>query len=196
MGNISAVDYQKAADRLGTNAAAIKAVAEVESAGSGMLADGRPKILFERHVMYQRLKLKAGIVQADLAASKWPELVNKKPGGYSGGAAEHDRLALAAEINRDCALESCSWGAFQIMGFHWQKLQFDSLQTFINAMYQGQVSQLGIFVKFILADQVLVNAIRDKNWAKFADRYNGKNYAIYKYDQKMASAYTAAGGAT
>lgn len=192
MGNISAVDYQKAADRLGTNAAAVKAVAEVESAGSGMLADGRPKILFERHVMYQRLQLKAGTVQANIAASKWPAIVNKKPGGYSGGAAEHDRLAMAVSINRDCALESCSWGAFQIMGYHWQKLQFDSLQSFVNAMYQGQVSQLNIFVKFILADQVLVEAIRDKNWAKFAARYNGKNYAINQYDLKMASAYSTA----
>lgn len=37
--------YKEAADVLGCNEAAIKAVASVESAGSGFLADGRAKIL-------------------------------------------------------------------------------------------------------------------------------------------------------
>ncbi|WP_328515044.1 N-acetylmuramidase domain-containing protein [Ralstonia pseudosolanacearum] len=34
----------------------MRAVNEVESRGSGFLPDGRPVILFERHVMYRQLQ--------------------------------------------------------------------------------------------------------------------------------------------
>ena len=47
-------DYQKAAKELNCEVAAIRAVAEVESLKGGFLPDGRPKILFERHVFHQR----------------------------------------------------------------------------------------------------------------------------------------------
>jgi len=189
MGKVSAADYQRAADIIGCSVYAVQAVATVESNGDGMLPDGRPKILFERHVMYQRYKAAAGQAQADIAVLKWPGVVNPKPGGYSTGKNEHDRLSLAAAINRNCALESCSWGAFQIMGYHWKTLGYPSLQDFVNAMYKGDSAQLDAFIRFIMADQVLVAALRDKNWAKFARRYNGPAYAINRYDVKMASAY-------
>ncbi|MGC1125674.1 N-acetylmuramidase family protein [Pantoea agglomerans] len=189
MGKVSVADYQRAADIIGCSVYAVQAVATVESNGDGMLPDGRPKILFERHVMYQRYKAAAGQAQADIAVLKWPGVVNPKPGGYSTGQNEHDRLSLAAAINRNCALESCSWGAFQIMGYHWKALGYSSLQDFVNAMYKGDSAQLDAFIRFIMADQVLVAALRDKNWAKFARRYNGPAYATNRYDVKMAAAY-------
>ncbi|UOV19295.1 N-acetylmuramidase family protein [Pantoea agglomerans] len=189
MGKVSVADYQRAADIIGCSVYAVQAVATVESNGDGMLPDGRPKILFERHVMYQRYKAAAGQAQADIAVLKWPGVVSSKPGGYSTGPGEHDRLALAVAINRNCALESCSWGAFQIMGYHWKALGYPSLQDFVNAMYKGESAQLDAFIRFIMADQVLVAALRDKNWAKFARRYNGPAYATNRYDVKMAAAY-------
>lgn len=189
MGKVSVADYQRAADIIGCSVYAVQAVATVESNGDGMLPDGRPKILFERHVMYQRYKAAVGQAQADITVLKWPGVVNSKPGGYSTGPGEHDRLALAVAISRNCALESCSWGAFQIMGYHWKALGYPSLQDFVNAMYKGESAQLDAFIRFIMADQVLVAALRDKNWAKFARRYNGPAYATNRYDVKMAAAY-------
>lgn len=189
MGKVSAADYQRAAGIIGCSVYAVQAVATVESNGDGMLPDGRPKILFERHVMYQRYKASVGQAQADIAVLKWPTVVNPKPGGYSSGSIEHDRLGLAAAINRNCALESCSWGAFQIMGYHWKTLGYLSLQDFVNSMYQGESAQLDAFIRFIMADQTLVSALRDKNWAKFARRYNGPAYSKNRYDEKMAAAY-------
>jgi len=105
-----------AAARLGVELAAIYAVNEVESAGSGFLGTGKPKILFERHVMHQRLALPRaeGDDQADLRrhadelAAQYPALVNTKPGGYIGGAAEHQRLAQARMIDALCANESAN----------------------------------------------------------------------------------------
>lgn len=184
MKNLSAIDYQNAADKLGVPVAAVKAVAEVESAGDGMLPDGRPKILFERHVFLRQLK-SAGIATDGLPS----DLVNQRAGGYSGGVAEHNRLDRATKIHRDSALQSCSWGAFQLMGYHWQRLGYPRLQDFINAMYRGDAAHLDAFVRFILADTNLLKALRALDWPEFAQRYNGPGYAANQYDKKMAAAF-------
>ncbi|WP_337263331.1 MULTISPECIES: N-acetylmuramidase family protein [unclassified Serratia (in: enterobacteria)] len=184
MKNLSMIDYQNAAARLSVPVAAIHAVAEVESAGSGLLPDGRPKILFERHVFLRQLS--AAGIQTDGLPS---DLANKQPGGYSGGVAEHERLERAAKIHRASALQSCSWGAFQLMGYHWQRLGYPSLQDFINAMYRGEAAHLDAFVRFILADNGLLKALRALDWPDFARRYNGPGYAANQYDKKMAAAF-------
>jgi len=191
---LTETDYKSAAQSLGVLAAAIKAVATVESQGDGFLADGRPKILFERHVMYSQLSQKYGKAKADQYASQYPDIVNSKAGGYSGGIAEHDRLGRAAKIDRECALSSASWGGFQIMGYHWKNLGYPNQQAFINAMYSSEAQQLDAFVRFIKADSVLVRALRNLDWVAFAKRYNGPAYAKNKYDEKMSTAYKKAGG--
>jgi hypothetical protein len=43
---------------LGCEVAAIKAVTEVEGAGQGMLANGKPRILFEPHIFWKQLSAK------------------------------------------------------------------------------------------------------------------------------------------
>ena len=48
-------DYQAAATKLGVDIASVRAVASVESNGKGMFPDGRPAILFERHIFYREL---------------------------------------------------------------------------------------------------------------------------------------------
>src|SRR5688500_3062767 len=49
-------DFKAAARLLNCDIAAIKAVAEVESSGSGFLSDGRVKILFEGHQFHKHTK--------------------------------------------------------------------------------------------------------------------------------------------
>lgn len=188
-------DYKSAALWLGVPVAAVKAVASVESAGAGFLPDGRPKILFERHVMYRQVSAKFGKARADALAAANPDVVNKTSGGYLGGAKEHDRLALAAAIDRDCALQSASWGGFQIMGYHWKGLGYESLQAFINAMYRSEGEQLDAFSRFIKADPGLHKALKALDWKTFASIYNGSAYAKNQYDKKMSDAYKRAGGA-
>lgn len=179
-------DYERAAKALGCSVEAVIAVTQVEAKGSGFLASGEPVILFERHVFHRRLRNK-GIVVRDK-----PDIVNTVPGGYKGGAAEHARLALATAIDRDAALESCSWGLFQIMGYHWQALGYKTLQAFINDMYKSEAKQLDAFVKFIRANPVIHKALIACDWTTFALRYNGPNYRQNKYDVKLAAAYAKA----
>lgn len=179
-------DYARAAERLGCDVAAVKAVDEVESGGRGFLADGRPKILFERHV-FRRQLLDRGI-DTRAYEREQPELVNVKPGGYKGGADEWRRLDDAVQIHREAALSSASWGKYQIMGYHWRALGFESVQAFVNAMYHSEGKQLDAFVEFVKTNR-LDDELRRKDWTGFARGYNGKNFAVNKYDLKLAAAY-------
>ncbi|AFJ88344.1 Peptidoglycan-binding domain 1 [Burkholderia sp. KJ006] len=185
--HLTDADLQRAADRLQVDIAAVRAVNEVESKGAGFLPDGRPVILYERHIMYRQLA--AAGLDADALAAKYPALVNPKRGGYVGDAAEYARLASASQISATCALEATSWGAFQIMGFHWKALGYPDVFAFVDAMKVSEAEQLEAFVRFVLADKVMLAALRGKKWAKFAELYNGKAYAENLYDVKLERAF-------
>ncbi|WP_257755311.1 N-acetylmuramidase domain-containing protein [Burkholderia glumae] len=185
--HLTDADLQRAADGLQVDLAAVRAVNEVESKGAGFLPDGRPVILYERHIMYRQLA--AAGLDADALAAKYPALVNPKPGGYAGDAAEYARLASASQISAACALEATSWGAFQIMGFHWKALGYPDVFAFVEAMKVSEAEQLEAFVRFVLADKVMLAALRGKKWAKFAELYNGKAYAENLYDVKLERAF-------
>jgi hypothetical protein len=180
-------DLMRAADRLDVPLAAVRAVNAVEARDGGFLPDGRPVILFERHVMYRRLK--AAGFDADALAARYPNVVNPARGGYAGGAAEHMRLAIAADIAPDIAIESASWGLFQIMGFHWDLLKYGSAQDFAARMRATEGDQLDAFVAFIEADPALHKALKARRWAEFARLYNGPAYKDNLYDIKLARAY-------
>ncbi|ACO79898.1 PG-binding-1 domain-containing protein [Azotobacter vinelandii CA] len=190
-------DLERAAERLGVPLASVLAINLVESKGNGFLDNGRPEILFERHVMRERL-LEHGYILPSLGtpeataaalAERYPGIVNATPGGYAGGAAEHQRLAQARQIHDSAGLESASWGLFQIMGYHWQRIGYASVQEFAHCMAENEAQQLGAFVRFIEADQALHKALKARKWAEFARRYNGAAYARNLYDVKLTRAY-------
>lgn len=190
-------DLVKAAERLDVPLASIYAVNEVESNGRGFLDNGKPAILFERHIMYRRLAMPqfegddaAQLQQhADQLAASNPALVNPQAGGYAGGTAEHQRLANARLIDDIAALESTSWGAFQIMGYHWQRLGYTNVQEFVAAMNANESQQLEAFVRFIETDQALHKALKAKKWVTFAEFYNGPAYKRNLYDIKLQRAF-------
>ncbi|WP_421684470.1 DUF3380 domain-containing protein [Stutzerimonas urumqiensis] len=188
-------DLQQAADRLGVTLASVMAVNQVESRGEGFASNGRPVILFERHVMFDRLQA-SGLTEAeaDALAGKHPALVNRKAGGYIGGTAEHQRLAQAQQIHPAAALESASWGLFQIMGYHWKRLGYLDAQHFADTMALSEAAQLDAFVTFIETDPALHKALKSMKWAEFARRYNGPAYARNLYDVKLARAYAQFAG--
>lgn len=180
-------DVSEAADALLTDRAALYAVMQVETAGVGFLPDGRPKILFERHVMYRRL-VAAGR-DAEGAKQVHIDLVNTQAGGYAGGAAEYDRLERAMALSPDAAQESCSWGLFQIMGYHWKTLGYANVQDFVDAMRESERAHLSAFVRFVAHDKAMHAALREHDWTGFARRYNGPGYRTNAYDNKLHAAY-------
>ena len=179
-----------AAELLDVDTACIHAVREIESRGTGFLDDGRVVILFERHIMRRRL-LANGFSRDEVASlmHRYPDLINKTPGGYRSHYAEHFRLGNASKVHAQSAMESCSWGLFQIMGYHWKRLGFDSVYTFITAQRESEAQQLVAFVRFIQTDTALLTALQARDWAAFARRYNGPGYKKNQYDTRLAEAY-------
>ena len=185
--HLSDADLVAAADTLGVPLPCVRAVNEVESRGSGFLTDGRPVILFERHRFWKQLTQR-GIDPTPIAA-KYPNILSQTRGGYQSNAAEYTRLALAESINPDAAFESASWGAFQVMGYHWQRLGYSSIDDFVARMENSEGDQLDAFVRYVAADTALLSALKGRKWAAFAKGYNGADYAANLYDTKLARAY-------
>lgn len=191
--HLAEADLIRAANRLGVPLAAIKAVNEVESSGAGFLADGRPVILYERHVALARLlEHGASQEQADALAARYPAILNLKRGGYVGGAAEWSRVASARQALPDwpgIPWEACSWGQFQIMGYHFQRLGYASIDDFVTQMQAGEAQQLEAFCRFIEDEPALLKALKARKWADFAKGYNGPAYKENLYDAKLAAAF-------
>ena len=183
---ISESDYQNAANKLGVSVPAIKAFAKVESSGNGFQTDGQVKILFERHVFYKQLVANKGQEFADATYKSNPDICNPSPGGYGLYSAQHGRLDRAVAIDRTSALCSASWGAFQIMGYHWKTCAYPSLQDFINAMYTD-AGQLDSVVRFLKANPAIVRALNSQDWTSAARLYNGP--AQNGYDDRLKAAF-------
>ena len=168
--------------------AALRAVIEVECKGSGFNSDNTPVILFERHIFRRQLIANGKKALADRLVKERPDLCYTSMGAYGKYSQQHDRLAQASKYDRTSALESASWGIGQVMGFHWKSLGYPTLQSFINAMYRDEASQLDAMIRYIKVNKLDVH-LRNLNWASFAKGYNGASYKVNKYDEKLEAAY-------
>lgn len=182
---LTSQDFTRAARVLGCDVPAIQAVAQVEAPRGAFQLDGLPTILFERHIFSRMTKGRFDRIV--------PDLSNPVPGGYGMYADQHARLGIASNLDRDAALQSASWGMFQIMGFNHAAAGHPTLQDFINAMYAGEPEHLDAFVALIKSFG-LADELRDRRWADFARRYNGSGYRANQYDTKIAAAFRALGG--
>lgn len=181
---VTDADYKAVAELLKCEVAAIRAVAQVESRGYGWLPDGRPKILFEAHHFSRRSTPRGYFDKElpDISSPKWNQKL------YKGGVAEYDRLYKAMAFDRNAALLSASYGRFQIMGFNFSKCGYRSVETFVQAMFSSEASQLEAFAKFLISSN-LQKPLREKNWPVFARGYNGPGYAKNRYDILMEQEY-------
>lgn len=177
----------RAAKQLGCDVAAVQAVIAVESRGSGFLADGRPRILFEAHKFSGFTDGLFDATHPHLSTPEWDASL------YEGGAAEYGRLYQALQLDGEAAVLSCSWGLMQIMGFNWEACGEASLQGFMLAQHHNEDAHLGLFARFV-ASQGMAPYLRRRDWAGFARRYNGPGYARHDYDGRLATAYRNAGG--
>jgi hypothetical protein len=175
------------AQSLEIEVAALRAVAAVESAGNGFLPPPSelPKILFEGHAFHRLTQGRFDAAHPSLSYPKWTKQFYSKT-----GTAEWARLNTACGLDRAAALQSASWGMFQIMGFNYALCGFTDVEAFVTQQRAGAQQQLECFVRFISRDVFLV-ALRNRQWAAFARHYNGPGYAANQYDKKLAAAYAA-----
>jgi len=183
---ITPLDIDRAALLLRVTPAHIRAVMTVESRGGGFDPKGRPTILFEPHVFHRRTN--GQFSPSPYSYAKWRD--RPYPTTMDG---RWSQMADAASMDEAAALESASWGLFQIMGFHWKALGYESAQAFSAAMTASEGNHLDALVRFIKA-----NALADELGAckpgnaescrAFAAGYNGSGYAANGYHTKLAAA--------
>lgn len=159
----------------------IWAVLTVETRGFGFLEDRRPQILFERHIFSKRTGRSFD--------SQHPDISNRRSGGYKGGAREYDRLEKAMGLDKKAALESASWGLAQVMGFNFQVAGFARVEQLVTAMVENEDAHLDALANFIMANSRCRLGIQRRDWASFAACYNGPNFRINDYDNRLAAAY-------
>lgn len=182
---ITDADINAAAQELNVSPAHIRMVRRVESGGRSYDDKGRPVILFEPHIFHRRTD--GAYSPSSFSYAKWRE----KP--YPNIDGRWAQLADAAEKDEVAALESASWGMFQIMGFHWQALGYPSVQDFTARIVASEAAHLDAVVRFIKVNG-LTNALRACRAASpdscraFAKGYNGGGYEANSYHVKMAEA--------
>ncbi|TFU03708.1 DUF3380 domain-containing protein [Polymorphobacter arshaanensis] len=171
-----------AAKLIGCEVAAVKAVTMTEVGIRGAFdALGRPMILFERHY-FSRLT-------GHRFDAAHPDISNQKSGGYGKFSAQYAKLDRAIALDRHAALQSASWGAFQIMGANYAAAGFANVEDFVAAMKHSLGKQIEAFGNFVVANPRLRAAIKAKDWTTFARIYNGPGYAENHYDLKMKQNY-------
>jgi N-acetylmuramidase len=180
-GGLTAADFAHAAAALACEVATIQAVAQIETARSAWDDSGLPTVLFERHY-FSRLTKHA-------FDQSHPDLSSPTRGGYGVSSMQWSRLRRAAMLDESAALQSASWGAFQIMGANHADCGFDSVAAFVDAMASSEQRQLDAFVAFVRHDAHKLKAVQGRDWPTFAGLYNGPNYADNDYDTRLADAY-------
>ena len=186
---LSETDFIEAAAQLGVEVATIKAVVLVEAGHSekGFDEPGMPIINFDLS-LFKKFSRAKGIKLSKFQKSHpavFAPLNRKKYGGIQ--QAQYARLNSAMEIDSVIAYEATFWGMFQIGGFNWKKCGCSSVDEYVRLMSRSEHDQLELFVRFILSRK-LEGYLQAKNWAGFALRYNGKQYAKRGYPQRLARA--------
>jgi hypothetical protein len=179
---LTRADFESVAADLGCEWEAAAAVAEVESGRLGAFtSEGKPVILYERHKFSSKTNRRYD--------ASHPSISNPSSGGYPRTQAERwAQLELAYSLDPEAALQSVSYGRFQVLGENYTDMSLANAHEYVSKMARSERDQLDVFKAYILA-KGLADELRDKRWADFARRYNGPGYAQNQYDTKMAEAY-------
>lgn len=180
-------DYASAANTLGVSVAHIKAVAKVESGPYGSFDNkGRPIILPEPHIFHRQTDGRFSADHPDLSYSKW------KPGSYPKSFdARWRQLGRMFDLDDDAALKSASWGLFQVMGFNYEAMGYDSVRHYVETLVASEAGHLDSLVRFIKANSLASKLVGCKpgdpeSCIGFVRAYNGPGYARNNYHRKLA----------
>ena len=178
-------DFVRVAEELGVEVAAIKAVIEVEAGRSlsGLTPDGEPIVNYSARTFLKKAAKRG--VNLLKAKKEHPKAFTNPSRSSSENFA---RLSEAMAVDTVAAVESDFWGMFQIGGFNYKKCGAETHSEFARRMSASEHEQLELFAQF-LKHGGMVDAIRNRNWRKFASIYNGPSYAARGYHRRLAAAY-------
>ncbi|RWR09818.1 N-acetylmuramidase domain-containing protein [Paenirhodobacter populi] len=169
-----ATDFVRAAEAIGCDVAAIRAVWEVEAACNPFRADGSLERRFELH-------------------KTTPPLMPYSQGLKLTNAARERLFMKRYAENPEDAMRATSFGAPQIMGFNHLKAGYPSAAQMVASFAQSEGNQIGAFVRLAQAWGI-DSALRAHDWKTFARVYNG-NANVASYSAKIEAAYRRLSGA-
>lgn len=179
--SLSEEDFEIVASELGVETAVIKAVVRIEAGSEmrGFWAPGVPVVSYSKRLFNKYHKKVKGRKEKDAtvptglkgyALRKWTSLVN------------------ARKINAEAADLGSYWGMFQIGGYNYKLCGCSSVQEMVERVSDSEFSQLEMFAVFI-RNAGMLEALQNKDWKKFARKYNGPSYAKRGYHTRMAKEY-------
>lgn len=109
---------------------------------------------------------------------------------------EWEAFNNAFSISPRTAMMSTSIGIGQIMGLHYKRLGFGSVDEMWDDAKKGVSNQIAQLCKFICSDIKLQSCLKSNDWDGVATRYNGAGYKALAvkynrvpYDISMKDAY-------
>lgn len=179
---LTRADFETSAARLGCEWEALAAAVEVESSPVGAFGpDGRLLICYEKHLFSRKT---GGRFDAS-----HPDVSGRSPTAYPAAQSERwEQLAAAFALDAEAALQSTSFGRFQILGQYFAQLGLANAHDYVAKLARSERDQLEAFEAFVRT-MGLADELQRKDWVGFASRYNGPSYAGPQLDAKMAEAY-------
>jgi hypothetical protein len=180
-------DFEAVAAALNVPPKLIRAVNKVEAPRGAFDNQGRPSILYEKHVFARNTGGRFNASHPVLSASKW------QPGTYGPLSVQYDKLAQACALDPDAAFKACSWGAFQVLGENAVDIGYGSAFEMALALTVSEAAHLDSFVRFIRSKKLVaaLQACKPGDPAScipFVKAYNGDGYARNKYHINLANA--------
>lgn len=168
----------RTAEALDIEPAALEALRRVET---GAAVGGEDRIRFEPHVFLR----------------KRPDLVEQIPytrssrGAWSTTKSETCRAAFdrAFALAPKDAVESTSWGLWQVMGWALLKTWSDPTEAVCQFYAEPISASYAVLASWIKTNKRFLTAIRAKDWESVARRYNGDGNNVQNYARKMREAY-------
>ena len=177
---VNDADIVAIASRLGCTTKQLRAMAKVESGGSSYDDQGRPKILFERHLFHR-------LTNGAHSVTSWS---NAKGGGYNEPS--WDKLTRAACVDAQAAFAATSWGKFQVLGLHWRALGYRSALEMAYSTVTGEAAHYEMLARYIehngLAGALRKLSTNPADNVALARGYNGPSFKKFAYDTKLAAA--------
>ncbi|TFW03292.1 DUF3380 domain-containing protein [Oxalobacteraceae bacterium OM1] len=198
-------DYDAAAKELGCEVEVIKAIAKQETGKLAALGIGafdklnRPTILYERHIFSRITGHAFDTNHPDLSSSQEylaGTAKNTRGERYDDGnhygmfSWQYKKLAKAIKLNKDAAIQACSWGKFQVLGTHFRLCGFSSPGDFAKAMCRNEKAHLSVMVAFCKGNKLLPT-LKNRDWAAIARTYNGPKFKKNNYDKELEAHYKA-----
>ncbi len=187
-------------DRYGISPACAVAVFCVESSGEGFDADNGNRMIirfenhkfwkywgrdnatrFHDHFRYDRRRPWQGHRWRPDAQADWEPF-------HGSQAKEWQVLEFARGLDDTAALLAISMGAPQIMGFHYARLGYASVQAMFDDFGRDMRAQIAGFFAFL--DRRMLRALQREDFTAFARAYNGSGQAE-KYGKWIRKYYDA-----